>query len=99
MQWKKLRPSPSLVVASVALAVALGGTGYAALVLPPNSVGTAQLKAGAVVAAKVKPHSLVAANFKAGQLPAGPAGPVGLVGPAGPAGSKGDAATKLFAVV
>src|SRR4051812_30403817 len=35
MRWKRFRPSPSMVVATVALAVALGGTGYAALVLPP----------------------------------------------------------------
>jgi hypothetical protein len=90
------RPSPSLVVSSLALAVALGGTAYAAGVLPANSVGTAQLRNGAVVAAKVKPRSLVASNFRAGQLPAGPKGPVGLPGPAGPAGA---AATKLWAVV
>ena len=66
------RPSPALVVACLALAVALGGTGYAAIVLPANSVGTKQLKNGAVVATKVKMHSLVAENFKDGQLPSGP---------------------------
>ena len=96
------RPSPALVVASLALLVALGGTGYAAISLPANSVGTRQLKNGAVVATKVKSHSLVAANFKAGQLPAGPAGPQGaqgLAGAAGPPGPKGDAATRLFATV
>jgi hypothetical protein len=99
---KRLRPSPPLVIAALALAVALGGTGYAAVVLPANSVGTAQLKKGAVVGSKVKSHSLVASNFKSGQLPSGPAGPVGLAGPAGPAGpagAKGDAATKLWAVI
>jgi hypothetical protein len=42
------RPSPAMVVACVALAVALGGTGYAATQLPPNSVGRAQLRSGAV---------------------------------------------------
>jgi hypothetical protein len=42
------RPSPALVVACLALAVALGGTSYAAVILPKNSVGTAQLKRGAV---------------------------------------------------
>lgn len=36
-------PSPAMVVACTALAVALGGTGYAALTLPRNSVGTKQL--------------------------------------------------------
>jgi hypothetical protein len=96
------RPSPALVVAGVALAVALAGTGYAATALPANSVGTRQLQNGAVVATKVKTHSLMASNFKLGQIPAGPEGPQGaqgLAGPAGPAGPKGDAATKLFATV
>jgi hypothetical protein len=99
------RPSPALVVASLALAVALGGTGYAAVVLPANSVGTAQLRDGAVVGSKVKAHSLNAASFRPGQLPQGPPGaqgaqgPVGLAGPAGPQGGKGDPATKLWAVV
>jgi hypothetical protein len=51
----RLRPTPAMVVATIALVVALGGTGYAAIVLPANSVGTAQLKNGAVTAAKVKP--------------------------------------------
>src|SRR6185295_3484049 len=95
MRWKRFRPSPAMVVASLALAVALGGTGYAALVLPPNSVGTAQLKNGAVVGTKVKKGSLTASSFKAGSLPkgtpgtAGPAGPAGVAGPAGPSGPAG----------
>jgi len=93
------RPSPALVVACLALAVSLGGTGYAAVVLPANSVGTKQLQNGAVVGAKVKRHSLVASNFKPGAVPAGPPGAQGLAGPAGPAGPKGDSATKLFANV
>ena len=95
-------PSPAMVVACLALAVALGGTGYAAVALPANSVGTKQLKNGAVVAAKVKPRSLLATNFKPGQLPQGPQGAAGLpgaAGPPGPAGPKGDSATKLFGVV
>ena len=33
-------PSPAMVVACAALTVALGGTGYAAIKLPRNSVGT-----------------------------------------------------------
>lgn len=98
-------PRPSTALALAALAVALGGTGYAATVLPAGSVGTAQLKSGAVVSAKVKNHSLRAVDFASGQLPAGergpagapgppgpagPAGPAGAAGPAGPAGPKGD---------
>jgi hypothetical protein len=73
--------------------VALGGTGYAAVALAPNSVGTAQLKNNAVNSLKVKNGSLLKADFKPGQLaggangaagPAGPAGPAGAAGPAGP---------------
>lgn len=85
----RLRPSPAMVVALVALSVALGGVGYAASVLPASSVGTTQLKNNAVTAAKVKNGSLLAADFKAGQLPAGPAGVAGAPGAPGPAGVPG----------
>ena len=47
------RPSPALVVAVLALLVALSGTAYAAVTLAPNSVGTAQLKTGAVTLTKI----------------------------------------------
>jgi hypothetical protein len=81
------RPSPALVVACIALFVALAGTGVAAVVLvPKNSVGTAQLRNGAVVSAKVKDHSLAAKDFAKGQLPAGATGPAGAIGPTGPVG-------------
>ncbi len=55
MRINRLRaPSPALVVSSIALLVALGGTSYAALVLPSNSVGTKQIMNGAV---RTKPGS------------------------------------------
>ena len=41
------------VIAYVALFVALGGTSYAAVSLPKNSVGTTQLRNGAVTPAKL----------------------------------------------
>src|SRR5581483_8060817 len=64
----RCRPSPALVVASIALLVALGGTGVAAVSLAPrNSVGTAA----------VIDHSLLEQDFKAGQVPAGPPGAPG----------------------
>jgi hypothetical protein len=47
-------PSPAMVVACLALTIALSGVGYAAVVLPRNSVGTAQLKTSAVTAQKIK---------------------------------------------
>jgi hypothetical protein len=83
------RPSPAIVIASMALMVALGGTGYAAIVIPNNSVGTAQLKNNAVISSKVKHGSLKAVDFAAGQIPSGPAGAAGPAGPAGAAGPAG----------
>jgi hypothetical protein len=93
------RPSAGLVVGLVALFVALGGTSYAAINLPKASVGTAQLKNGAVSAQKVKSNaigsgkvrdgSLLAKDFKSGQLPAGATGPAGPAGPQGQPGAQG----------
>ena len=51
-------PSPAMVVACIALAVALGGTSYAAIKLPRNSVGTNQLQKNAVVASKLSARSV-----------------------------------------
>lgn len=73
----------------VALFVALGGTGYAAATLPARSVGAKQLRSNAVTSAKVKDRSLLAKDFKAGQLPTGARGPAGATGPAGAAGAQG----------
>lgn len=89
--------TPSMGVALVALAVALAGTGYAITALPANSVGTAQIKKAAVTSAKVRNGSLLAVDFKKGQLPRGPrgyegdVGATGATGPTGPAGPEGPA--------
>ena len=77
------RPSPALVVACLALTIALGGTSYAAVTLPRNSVGTPQLKKNAVNASKVKNFSLLRVDFKRGQIPAGDRGPTGATGATG----------------
>ena len=51
---RKFRPSPALVVASIGLLVALGGTSIAAITnVPLLSVGTPQLKGNAVTSSKV----------------------------------------------
>ena len=68
------RPSPALVIAVIALFVALGGTGYAAIALPKNSVGKKQIKKNAVTSKKVKNGSLKAADLKAGVISPGFAG-------------------------
>jgi hypothetical protein len=52
------RPSPALIVATIALIVAMGGTSYAALSVPKNSVGTKQLKKGAVTTSKIQQGSV-----------------------------------------
>lgn len=90
MEWfSGRRPSAALVVALFALFVALGGTTYAVVGLAPNSVGTKQLRNGAVTAAKVKPGGLVAADFKAGTLLKGAAGATGAAGSTGSTGATG----------
>jgi hypothetical protein len=92
------RPSHTTIAAYMALFVALGGTSYAAVKLPKNSVGGSQIKKNAVSSSKVKNGSLLKGDFKAGQLPAGAKGPQGAQGPAGSNGSTGPAGTaKAFA--
>jgi hypothetical protein len=58
------RPSPALVVATLALFLAAGGTGYA-LTLPANSVGSAQIQAGRVLNSKLHPGAV--SNSKMGR--------------------------------
>ena len=100
------------VMATIAVFIALGGASYAAIKLPKNSVGTKQLKNGAVTPAKL---SGAAKQTMTG--PAGPTGPKGATGARGATGATGatgakgergekgekgatgDAATKLFAEV
>lgn len=79
------------VIAYLALFVALGGTSYAAVSLPANSVGGKQLKKNAVTSKKVKDGSLLRVDFKAGQLPAGPRGATGPQGAQGVPGAQGPA--------
>ncbi len=76
-----------MVVASIALLVALGGTSIAAVnQLAPNTVGALQLKSGSVGTSEVKNRNLLAVDFKQGQLPRGPRG---LRGPQGAPGQQG----------
>ena len=63
MHFARLRPSPAMVVACLALLAALAGTSIAAVnaLVPPNSVGSAQ----------VIDFSLRKTDFRPGQIPAG----------------------------
>jgi hypothetical protein len=85
-----------MLVALLALFVALGGSSYAALQLPRASVGTKQLKNGAVTSQKVRNNSLLVRDFRASQRsllrgprgergPQGERGLQGEIGPPGPA--------------
>jgi hypothetical protein len=69
------------VMATIAVFVALGGAGYAATQLPKNSVGTEQLKKGAVTATKL--------SKAARATLAGDADPQGKESPRGPEGVPG----------
>jgi len=90
-------------VGYMALFVALGGVSYAAIILPANSVGSKQIKRGAVknsdlgksavTTGKVKDGSLLSIDFKPGQLMAGAPGAMGPQGPQGLKGDKGDSGT------
>ena len=98
-----MKPRLPIVLSTTALVVAvLGSTplGEAAReqLVPRASVGTAQLRANAVVSSKVRNRSLLAVDFRRGQLPSGaqgPAGPQGPVGPQGPAGAPGVSGRQL----
>jgi hypothetical protein len=76
------------VMATIAVFLALGGTTYAAATIVSSdiqsgAVTTPKLARNSVTSVKVKDFSLIAKDFKPGQLPAGPRGPQGEQGPRG----------------
>jgi Collagen triple helix repeat (20 copies) len=85
------------VVSTLCLVLLLGGgTAYAATqLLPKNSVGSAQIKQGAVTPAKLSPAAKQSMTGATGpQGPKGEPGPRGEIGPRGEAGQKGDTGAK-----
>jgi hypothetical protein len=93
------------VIATLALFIALGGTGYAALSLPRDSVGARQIRTRAVGHSElgrnaVRSDNVADASLEAADLSsdarsalrglAGPRGQDGASGIAGPQGPKGD---------
>ncbi len=87
------------VVATLALFLALGGAAYAATQLPADSVGTRQLRAGAVTAGKLSKgvQARLAKTGKQGPRGAeGPAGPEGRPGAEGKEGKQGPASEALL---
>lgn len=99
-------PRYANVTSTLALVVALGGTGaYAANTIGStdirsgavrsSDIGTGQVRSAdlatsAVTSAKVRNGTLSRLDFKAGELPAGIAGPAGPAGPAGLTGPTGN---------
>jgi Collagen triple helix repeat (20 copies) len=72
----------------LALFVALGGTSYAAMTLPANSVGTRQLKGGAVTLSKIS--DAAQADLQGAKGPRGRQGPMGVPGQQGIQGLQGN---------
>jgi hypothetical protein len=86
--------TPSVVISLIALTLSVMGAGYAAITLPRDSVGRAQIKSGAVGSLEVANGSLKPADFSKAALAkltgaAGPKGDAGARGEAGPAGAAG----------
>lgn len=75
------------VLALLALFIALGGTSYAALTLPKNSVGTPQIKPRAVTLSKISTSARK--SLKGQTRPVGPTGLKGDTGDTGMTGARG----------
>jgi hypothetical protein len=100
MQWMRTRLSFANVMSVIAVFIALGGTTYAAVTLPKNSVkakqiakngvGASEIKGSAVRTGEVKNGSLLTQDFAAGQLPQGAKGDKGDRGDRGDKGDTGD---------
>jgi hypothetical protein len=86
---RKRNHGPALVIAFLAIAISLSGVGYAASVLPRNSVGTVQVRNDAIVSSKIKDRSLLRLDVAVGGLPPAPRGAKGGRGDVGPAGETG----------
>jgi hypothetical protein len=68
------------VASTIAVVIAIsGGTAYAA----SHLITGKQIAKSTITSANVKSHSLLASNFKKGQIPAGATGPMGPQGAAG----------------
>jgi hypothetical protein len=79
-------------MATIAVFIALSGSAYAATKLQAKSVGSRELKNGAVTKAKIAKSTLSALTAKRGATGApGPAGAAGATGAAGPTGAIGPA--------
>jgi hypothetical protein len=60
---RRFRPTPALVVAFVALFAAMGGIGYSAVKLKPNSIKAKNIRAGAVTSDKLADGAVTTPKF------------------------------------
>ena len=88
---KRYIPSPALAVAFVALLVAFTGSSFAAPARDAASklVSGTKITKSSITSKQIKDGSLLATDFKKGQLPRGAAGPQGRPGDRGPQGPQG----------
>ena len=92
IRWLRGRLTYANVASTIALVLALGGTSYAAITLPRNSVGSEQVRSRAIESRHVDNGSLRLADL-------GPGARRALRGQQGPQGIQGEPAAKFFAVV
>ena len=83
------------VMATIAVFIALGGSSYAAFVLPRDSVGSKQIRKGAVRSSEIKDRSIALRDISRATRNA----LRGKQGPQGVPGSPGAPAAKYFAAV
>jgi hypothetical protein len=74
------RPSPATIIALLAMFIAMGGTTYAVTKLPKRSVGSMQLKKGAVHKENIASGAVTASKLGKGMIAAAPAGAGGSTG-------------------
>jgi hypothetical protein len=85
-RWSRRRPTPSIVIASVAVFAALSGTATAAKLITGKDIARST-----ITGKHVKNGSLTPADFNGPMIgPQGPEGPRGMTGPRGPVGAAGD---------
>ncbi|WP_027004818.1 hypothetical protein [Conexibacter woesei] len=94
----KLTRSDLLAITAIIISISGGGVAYAAVKLPRNSVGAAQIRPSAVGSREIKNHSIVSADISTPTLKK-LRGAKGDAGPQGPAGPAGPATVSYFAAV
>jgi hypothetical protein len=104
-KWISGHVSYANVVATMALFIALGGTGYAAITLPRDSVGARELRRDAVGTSEIRKDAVTSSAIRDRSIrlndlsmdtrrdlagAQGPAGPAGAPGPTGATGQRGE---------